>query len=345
MRSNRLYWISWCIREQDGVIFKSEGQQDVLSFQPPATPVKDADWAEVGWRRASAAPLPAYTGGLPRARAPRYEDPVDATDEARRRRAVDAYRYPVECYERAFGMLRGDTWRCVSHSEREVLLGLNRGHTKSAMRTAAIKDVTAGLDDKRSELLGATAPATVLAFLFSELLVRQEVVSESVGVKLMDFHVRAATQDPAKVSTDLVRELLRRQVHYGRELRRVGPFDEPGRLPRAAIQAAWWRWRRVFGAPWSDIGEHINVLEMRAFLASVAWRLRAVDNVHSRGIHLLDSMVCLGALAKGRSASRRLGPILAKVNALLMAGSFCPILGYVRTEENPADAPSRGQGG
>ena len=55
----------------------------------------------------------------------------------------------------------------------------------------------------------------------------------------------------------------------------------------------------------------------------------------------MDSFVAPGALAKGRSASRRLAPVIARINALLLASYFTPLLGYFRTDLKPADKPSR----
>ena len=239
---------------------------------------------------------------------------------------------------------------------REVLLGFEKGHTKTVMNTAAVKTAPTALEDRRYELLGKSASARVMAFLLGELLYGEGVLGSPPGVTILDIRTPGSDLNIEKSGTgtdlnieksgiDMVRELIRRQAHTGRDLRRVGPLDDPGRLPRAAVRPAWWKWRRVFGAPWTDASEHINVLELRAFLASLAWRLRAAANVHSRGVHLLDSQVVLGALAKGRSASRRLGPLLARANALQLAASLSVILGYVRTEENPADAPSRSAGG
>ena len=51
----------------------------------------------------------------------------------------------------------------------------------------------------------------------------------------------------------------------------------------------------------------------------------------------MDSMVILGALAKGRSASRRLAPLVMKFSSLVVAASFTPLLVYRWTDLNPAD--------
>ena len=93
--------------------------------------------------------------------------------------------------------------------------------------------------------------------------------------------------------------------------------------------------------PWKDDGEHINVLETRAFLLAMRWRARNRDEHGKRFLHLVDSMVTMGAITKGRSSSLRLRRVVAKCNAVLLASHFYPCLGYVRSAENPADRPSR----
>ena len=89
----------------------------------------------------------------------------------------------------------------------------------------------------------------------------------------------------------------------------------------------------------------INVLELRAVLASVNWRARSVRNVHSQSLQLVDSSVALGALARGRSSSERLAPVVTKIDAVCLAASLTFLLGWIRTDLNPADAASRSHGG
>ena len=118
-------------------------------------------------------------------------------------------------------------------------------------------------------------------------------------VTLVNNFSLASNEIIANPGTDIIREVLRRQNHAGREVRRLGQ------------------------------GEHNNVLELRAVINGVLWRLRP------RG------MVILGALAKGRSASRRLALLVMKFNSLVVAASFTLLLVYCRTDLNPADGPSR----
>ena len=42
---------------------------------------------------------------------------------------------------------------------------------------------------------------------------------------------------------------------------------------RMSLPARLWRWKTVAGWQWSDTTEHINVLELRAALTTVKWRV------------------------------------------------------------------------
>ena len=101
-----------------------------------------------------------------------------------------------------------------------------------------------------------------------------------------------------------------------------------------AKNAAW-----KIGSSWKWTGfSHINILE----LASAMQVVKKVARLGGgRFALLLDSFVALRALAKGRSASKALAPLLRKINALSVAfdcypsGLFCPI------RHNPSDDPTR----
>ncbi len=56
---------------------------------------------------------------------------------------------------------------------------------------------------------------------------------------------------------------------------------------------------------------------------------------------MTDSQVGAAVLTKGRTSARRLRSQVRKWNALAVAGNVYPLLGYVASEDNPADRPSR----
>ena len=53
---------------------------------------------------------------------------------------------------------------------------------------------------------------------------------------------------------------------------------------------------------------------------SLRWRFRTETNIGTKFLHLVDSRVTLGVVAKGRTSSWRLRRALCKVNALMLAG-------------------------
>ena len=95
------------------------------------------------------------------------------------------------------------------------------------------------------------------------------------------------------------------------------------------VEAAW-AWKQQ---------AHINVLETKA-------ALQVLQHAVKRGgdcklVLLLDSSVARGALAKGRSTSRLLRPLLCQAAAWLVAGGIYAGFHHAPTRLNIADDPSR----
>lgn len=101
------------------------------------------------------------------------------------------------------------------------------------------------------------------------------------------------------------------------------------------------RWSTLISFPWRDDSEHINALELRAALLAVHWCLSFPSSLNSRVFLLLDSSVALFSLWKGRSSSPPLLFVLRKISALLLAGGISLLCGWIPSEVNPADGPSR----
>ena len=110
---------------------------------------------------------------------------------------------------------------------------------------------------------------------------------------------------------------------------------------RASVPSKLWRWRVVSGWQWVLGQEHINSLELRAILTSLRWRIEHRQHVNTRLLHLTDSLVCLHCLSRGRSSSRKLRRTMSRINALVLAANIQPLWGYIHTDQNPADKPSR----
>jgi hypothetical protein len=100
------------------------------------------------------------------------------------------------------------------------------------------------------------------------------------------------------------------------------------------------RWSTIVSKAWRDV-EHINALELRSALLAVQWALSFPSSLHARVYLLLDSTVALFSLWKGRSSSPKLLLILRQISACLLAGGVSLLCGWLPSEVNPADAPSR----
>ena len=147
-------------------------------------------------------------------------------------------------------------------------------------------------------------------------------------------------RDGPDVSLALARELLRQVNHTGCEIRKDPTvLEHPNIWPRRSIPSKWWRWKEKLSAQWKQ-PEHINILELRAVLASLRWRCKT-GHIKCKFFHLLDSAVCMGVVSAARSPSWQLAVIQDKINCLLLAGGMRMVLAHVSTHENPADRPSR----
>ena len=93
---------------------------------------------------------------------------------------------------------------------------------------------------------------------------------------------------------------------------------------------------------WKRRGSHINELEAIAILLQLKAKSRSQNNFASVYLHLVDSQVSIGVFTKKRSSSRLLQRVIRRANALCLAAHLHPVFIYVRSELNPADAPSRG---
>jgi hypothetical protein len=100
-------------------------------------------------------------------------------------------------------------------------------------------------------------------------------------------------------------------------------------------------WSTILSVRWRDMEEHINSLELRAVLLAAHWLLSFPSSHRSRVYLLIDSTVAFYSLWKGRSSSVPLLRILRQISALLLAGDLHLLPGWVPSEVNPADGPSR----
>jgi hypothetical protein len=139
----------------------------------------------------------------------------------------------------------------------------------------------------------------------------------------------------------LAESIFVRAERAGPDVRiQVGTPFVPSAWPRAAVDSGLWRWRISAAWRWAQTG-HINLLEQMAYLATIKGRSRRVDSIRSKFAHLLDSQVTLAINVKCRTSSLLLQRPLRRGNALFLAAHMYPCLGYVLSQDNPSDTPTR----
>ncbi|CAE8709859.1 unnamed protein product [Polarella glacialis] len=125
------------------------------------------------------------------------------------------------------------------------------------------------------------------------------------------------------------------------EERRLGQ-----RIRAPPMTSAWTimsRWRVLYSG-WWRMTEHTNINETRAVVGILRHMARSRTTWNHKFLVFTDSMVALGALAKGRSSARPLLRLCRQACAYSCVFSLRLLLRYVPSEKNIADGPSRGEG-
>ena len=161
----------------------------------------------------------------------------------------------------------------------------------------------------------------------------------------MDFGFGVSVAD---VSADLVRELGRVAAapgHVVRLARGLGhPDDEEERPRKGAVHdigLSKWDFRTVISSRRQFDG-HSGALEAHGVALGLRWLLRGIARHGRRTTILIDAQAVLGAVRKGRSSAPSLKRELRFIGSLVLSGDLLLRCLYVPSEDNPADAPSRG---
>eukprot|EP00435_Cladocopium_sp_Y103_P000588 s1856_g1.t1 len=360
-RRPRWYWVDWELWGGEGVSLEkgTHGGREVKL----QAPLRDADFLQPGWKRVSTEPFPTFTTSRPRNK-PGYKPAgiAHCSPAEKARWQQDSFRFPPYQYKDCFTLVnKQGAHRIPDITEREVLMGFPRDYTMNSR----VKNLQGTVDhmDERLTLIGNSWNVTVVSWLLSqlgtllglnEMMTVSEVTKRTSPGSTSDFQTFLQrpwmTQNRGSVTNScdevLVKKLLSLTSIKGEDLMLQASSEDPVKYHRlrASIPAKLWRWRTVAGWRWVGNKEHINVLEMRSVLTSVRWRLEKQKKVHTKFVHLVDSLVCLHALSRGRSSSKKLKRTLLRTNALLLATKSQAVWAYVHTKQNPADAPSRRPG-
>ena len=354
----RLYWCDWEIVSQDGfVLVSAEGEPTRLILQgsQDIASVTRAGWLKVMPHK----PFPTFTTSRPRSTPGRKPAGVrNCSWEELQRWEQDSYRFPPYQYCQVHCLVnKKNELRVPDVNERELMLGFPLHFT--APCTGKSQRKGASYQDTRLTLLGNTWSVPVVASLLSQLFSRLGFIEPLCPQAILDSMIPTSAPtmqgrlfrlplNPLRGQVDNVQaQLATRFTNLisikGEDIMLTTPTTQQARFHglRATVPAKCWRWKVVTGWAWRHGSEHINALELRAIFTSLRWRLEHQHHVRTRLIHLTDSLVCLHALSRGRSSSRKLRRTMSRINALLLGGGIQPFWGYVHTEQNPADKPSR----
>ena len=356
----RLYWISWELCESAGVeiYYGSDGRLPIQGQVELVATIEDKHFLEPGWRRVEQKPLPTFTTSRPSPvplRRPAGLKDCDEEELARWRQAM--HKFPpyqfkrCHCLQDSQGRLRPP-----SVVEREVILGFPSGYTSQSLPKSL--HGTQQHEDCRLTLLGNSWQVGVVAWLVSQLLSTLGVIEPLSLQSLVDrmrpggsLALQGLLLRPPlgqgnqtfSPSDKLVAKLSGLVSMKGEDLLLQSSTEVPVRYHRlrSSLPARLWRWRAVAGWGWKGEPEHINVLEARAVLTAVRWRVSQRKQKDLRCIHLVDSLVVLHALTRGRTSSKKMRRTVMRISAYLLASGLQPLWAYVDTKQNPADAPSR----
>ena len=353
----RLYWLTWDIAEQEGcaLLQHQEIREVVLTATQDLELVCKEGWIKYDCER----PFPTFTTSRPRPTPGRKPAGLQqCAQEDVDRWSADSHRYPPYQYTKR-NLLIGHTGelRLPSIEEKEFMMGFPVGYTVNSVPKGERGSQTHS--DLRHSLVGNTWSVPVVAWLASQLFGRlglcplytpQQIMNMLtpqgqvyLQTRLWRTPLRPLRQPQPQDQGNMVQKLSNLISIKGEDVLLTTPSSQLCKYHRlrATIPARLWKWRVVSGWRWTGSKEHINSLELRAVLTTLKWRLAHKGQVGKRFLHLVDSLVVLHALSRGRSSSRKLRSTLSRICALLLCSSSQVMWGYVHTEQNPADRPSR----
>eukprot|EP00971_Amphidinium_carterae_P319669 6353297-Amphidinium_carterae.1 len=104
------------------------------------------------------------------------------------------------------------------------------------------------------------------------------------------------------MASTFMRRLMLQLSHTGTAIKSLRVNVQGAQIPMQ-IGTWWWNWKAGFGSRWLPTEDHINILEARAVVQGLRARLRRSSERGCRWLHLVDSLVVMGAISKGRSSS------------------------------------------
>ena len=193
-------------------------------------------------------------------------------------------------------------------------------------------------EDVQSEILVAAAFAPLLGADLGRDFLPQLIACDAAGT-----HGFGVSYMPC--SQQLVRSVSSLSERRGDFVRFFQEPDEPCRKDRLGtpheLPFHKWQFHTAISAKarWKA---HAGLLEAHGLHIALKWALRSAVRFHRRVVVLIDAKAILGAASKGRSSAPGIRGVLRKIGNLLMATNSLLRFVYIPSEDNPADAPSRG---
>ena len=349
-RRPRLFWVDWPIKPRNQEKMVQHDSYREWRF-PDLCENKDW-WLDPLCSHRSTRPLPTFTRALPRKGPPKQPAGMaNASREAVARWRADHYRFQVYQYEACHLVQRPDgQLRVPSVMEREKLMGFPAGYVSAGVST---KITVAEAFNLGACMIGNSFNVYCISFLLDELLAHcdktyvprqlDRILSrgEVAPVAWCDKPLFDSTTQPDAHACMLVQEFMRQGDRGGTDVKLdLGIPFRARAWPRTGIRSRLFHWKIINGFTWRHTS-HINVLELQATVHALQWRLRKVTRFRHRVLHLVDNQVVASVISKGRSSSYRLRRAIQKLSALLLAGEIRLSIGYVASEDNPSDIPSR----
>jgi hypothetical protein len=352
VRRPQLFWPSWDILDKELVQRLPSGRLTLKSKSPR---IGVSKFMPKGWSLKSChVKLPTFVRAIRRKRPPFQPAGLSGCDEATLGRwRKHNYMYPPYQFKSQYMMWKKGTAKPLTAESREVLLGFNKGHTWSCWRVGDRRARPAEHDEARCSLVGNSFHTGLVAYLLGDVLFQHGVLKQRPGVEIVanpleylkpqSSAVPLADVYDASLTTvaQLSHVFNNSQSHRGGEIKTLmGPTLNKPSEPQP-VHPDLWKWKTVISTRWKQLGDHINVYEAQAAGLAVRWRAKDKNELNKRAVHLLDSQVSMSILAKGRTSSSRLLPVVRRFNAVLLAGHLHLLLGFVKSKQNPADRPSR----
>ena len=321
-RRPRLYWFDWVLLGEGLRIWPYKGKGPSAFREVELSSELDPkEYLQQGSTKASAELFPTFTTSRPRSHPGRRPAGLERlTPEERQDWEDDAYRFPLYQYQRKLSITDSNgRHRLPNIRERETIMGFPKDYSLQCMSKQFHGQPKH--EDERKSLIGNSWNVTVVTWLLAQLgyqlglcplLTPQQAVqatapgrSAALSGLLQRQAMRKMPKGPVQGEYDLVSKLLNLVSLKGEDIMVQAPTGETLRYHRlrASLPASLWTWKTVMGWPWRGSPEHINVLELRAVLTSLRWRIVKKHAIRSKFVHMIDSLVCLHSLSRGQAAA------------------------------------------